>query len=272
MSSDSYKEKPWPVLRNSIVDLLATAKKQHNIKGFFEVDVTHCKTILANQQKKDRRAYSLVAYLLWCYGKAVGEHKDVHAFRRGDKIVIFDDVDINFMLEKTLPGGIKIPVAYIVRSANRKSYLEIYNEIRTAMKKDLSDNKVVKARRRIATYPGFIRRFIWNRIEKNPLLHKKHRGTAALTAVGMFTGNRAYWASPDSPFPCTLAAGSMYDKVVSVNGELSKRTMWCLTLIVNHDIVDGAPASRFGDRFCSLMESGEGLLFDQKEVELYEQA
>jgi len=272
MSTDSFKEKPWPVLRNSIVDLLSTAKNQHNIKGFFEVDITDCKNSITLQQKKDRQAYSLIAYLLWCYGKAIGEHKEIHAMRKGKKIVMFDEVDINFMLEKTLPGGIKIPVAYILRSANKKSYLEIHHEIRMAMKKDLSDNKIVKARRRIATYPKFIRKFIWNRIETNPLLHKKHRGTAALTAVGMFTGNRAFWASPDSPFPCTLAAGSMYDKVVYHNGELCKRNMWCLTLIVNHDLVDGAPASRFGDRFCSLLESGEGLIFEPNHAKVYEQA
>ncbi|HEY8401189.1 MAG TPA: 2-oxo acid dehydrogenase subunit E2, partial [Cytophagaceae bacterium] len=228
--------------------------------------------VIANQQKKDRKAYSLIAYLLWCFGKVIGEHKDLHAMRQGKKIVMFDEVDINVMLEKTLPGGIKIPVAYIVRSVNKKSYIEIHDELREAMKKDLSDNKIVKARRKIATYPGFIRKLIWRRIEKNPVLHKKHRGTAAFTAVGMFTGNRAFWASPDSPFPCTIAAGSMYDKVVYVDGELSKRNMWCLTLIVNHDIVDGAPATRFGDRFCSLIESGEGLVFDHKDVELHEQA
>lgn len=263
MSSDSFTEKPWPILRNLVVDFLDTAQKQHSIKGFAEIDITDCKFIISQQQKKDRVAYSLIAYMVWCLGRAIDENKDLHAFRKGKKIVLFDEVDVNFMLEKTLPGGIKIPVAYIIRGANKKTYLELNNELRQAMKNDQANNEIVKARRKIAGYPKFIRRQIWRKIERNPLLHKKHRGTVGLTTVGMFTGNRVYWPSPDSPMPCGIAAGSVYEKVVSQNGEFTTRTMWCITIIVNHDVVDGAPATRFGNRFVSLMESGEGLIFEK---------
>lgn len=262
MYSNSFSEKPWPPLRNLVTDFLGAARNKNNIKGFFEADVTLLKEKIAEQRLLHKKVYLPIAYLIWCYAKALDKHKEIQALRKGNKLIIFEEVDINFMLEKKLPNGESIPVAYIFRSANKKSFEEINHELKEAIKNDQADNEIVKARRKIASKPRFLRRFFWRRIENDPLLHKKHRGTVALTTVGMFTADRPYWADPITPMPCTLTGGSMYKKPVFMNGEIKNATVWCLTLTVDHDITDGAPATRFGDYLCNLLESCEGLQFE----------
>lgn len=261
-TSSSYQEKDWPPLRNLIVDFLSSSARQHNISGFFEVDITSIKEKIAVQQKEDRKAYSFVAYLLWCYGQTVDLNKEIHAFRKGKKLVLFDDVDINFVLEKRKKDGSKIPVAYILRAANKKTFIEINDEIRLAQKSDLVNNEIVKKRHQLSKYPRWIRQYFWRKIEKNPLLHKKHRGTVGLTTLNMMSSNRPFWAHPITPMPCTIAIGGIFNKPKYINGVLEERKIMCATITVNHDITDGAPATRFGEAFCQMVESPEGPLFN----------
>jgi pyruvate/2-oxoglutarate dehydrogenase complex dihydrolipoamide acyltransferase (E2) component len=43
------------------------------------------------------------------------------------------------------------------------------------------------------------------------------------------------------------------------NTQVENREYLCLTVSFDHDIVDGAPAARFIQRFKDLVESGSGL-------------
>ncbi len=56
---------------------------------------------------------------------------------RGD-LVIFEDVDVSILIEREKAGE-KYPLAYIVRSANKKSFREINAEIRQVQAKPTSD-------------------------------------------------------------------------------------------------------------------------------------
>jgi pyruvate/2-oxoglutarate dehydrogenase complex dihydrolipoamide acyltransferase (E2) component len=251
---------PWPKIRNVIKDLVDKGRQTNTISGFTEVDITLASDLMKKHQVQSGKALSLMAYIISCYAKAIADNKMLHAFRKGkNKLVLFDDVDVNTIVEKTLKGGIKVPVSYIVRAADKKNFFEINEEIRAAMKSDLSKDPNVKMRRKLTKQPRFIRQLIWRRIEKYPELHKQHRGTVGVTNVGSFMGGRAGWALPITPFSCTLTMGTVYTKEEIINGKAEKRKKLCITLSVNHDIVDGAPASRFADNFVRQIEQAAGI-------------
>lgn len=258
-----YTEKDWPPIRNLIVDVLTTASAKHNVHGFMEMDITLCKQIISDQQSKDRKAYSFLAYLIWCFAQSVDQNKEIQALKKGKKLIIFDDVDINFLIEKKYKDGIKVPLPYILRSANKKTFLQINNEIRNEQKSIFTENKILTDRLKIARYPKWIRKIIWAKIEKNPILRKKYRGTVGLTSLNNLALNHAFWTQPLTVFPCTISVGGVYNKAVLINDQIENRKMLCLTLTVDHDIIDGAPTARFGNYFCKLLESAEGLNFEK---------
>jgi pyruvate/2-oxoglutarate dehydrogenase complex dihydrolipoamide acyltransferase (E2) component len=56
-----------------------------------------------------------------------------------------------------------------------------------------------------------------------------------------------------------LTVGGIGAKLVATPGGIASREYLSLTISVDHDIVDGAPAARFAGRLKELIESGYGL-------------
>ena len=56
-----------------------------------------------------------------------------------------------------------------------------------------------------------------------------------------------------------VALGGIAEKPGVVDGLIEIREYLCLTLCFDHDVIDGAPAARFTQRFKELIESGYGL-------------
>ena len=107
---------------------------------------------------------SFTAYLVYCLGHALDEHKSLHAYRRGrKKLVVFDEADVNTLLEKRKPDGSMVPVTYIVRAANRKSLAEVNHELRQASASDLYNDEGVRRRRKLMRLPRTVRAALWHR-------------------------------------------------------------------------------------------------------------
>ena len=84
-------------------------------------------------------------------------------------------------------------------------------------------------------------------------------GTVTLSAVGM-VGNGAGWGiPPSSPSVCWITVGGIGQKREEVDGQRTTREYLSLTVSFDHNLVDGAPAARFTERFKELIESGYGL-------------
>ena len=56
-----------------------------------------------------------------------------------------------------------------------------------------------------------------------------------------------------------LIVGGLATKPAVVGGQIAEREYLCLTLNMDHDLIDGAPAARFIKRLTDLIESGAGL-------------
>jgi 2-oxoacid dehydrogenases acyltransferase (catalytic domain) len=119
-----------------------------------------------------------------------------------------------------------------------------------------------KALRWFLFLPAFLIRFsfrvFWWMIGKDPQLGKKYGGTVGLTAVGMF-GEGAGWGIPAGTPQLNVTVGGIGEKPGVVDGQIAIREYLSLTISLNHELIDGAPAARFTQRLKDLIESAYGL-------------
>jgi pyruvate/2-oxoglutarate dehydrogenase complex dihydrolipoamide acyltransferase (E2) component len=81
-----------------------------------------------------------------------------------------------------------------------------------------------------------------------------------ISAVGMVGKGTGWGIPPSSPSICWITVGGIGRKREDLNGQLITRDYLSLTVSFDHNLVDGAPAARFTERFKELIESGYGLI------------
>ncbi len=254
---EGYEVVPFPKMRRLVMNMGRMARRKHTIRGLVEIDVTRARQYLRQQKIRTGESFSFTAFILACVGRAVDENKHVHAYRnwRG-QLMLFDEVDGGIMVERE-SGDQKIPVVHIVRGANTKTFRDIHEEIRAIQAKPMSGGEV-QAVQSLRVLPGFVRQiFLWL-VSKNPHLVKQNMGTVALTAIGMF-GNRGGWGIDAPIHTLGIVVGGIAERPAIVDGRIENREYLSVTLDFDHDLIDGAPAARFAQRLCELIESSYGL-------------
>ena len=256
-----YEIVPFPKTQREMVDLLRFTEHKHIIHALTEVDVTIPRQVIHEQKARGAEPLSFTAFIAACLGKAVDEDKSVQAYRKGRyQLVLFQDVDISIMVEREVEEQ-KFPLPYLVREANRKTAREIHQEIRAFQKLHTTEPSEVPASRlaqEVWRWSGF-RRLFWWVLGRSPFLSKRLTGTCGITAVGMF-GKGGGWGIAVSTHSLFLTLGGIAEKPGVVDGQIAIRKYLCLTVSLDHDIIDGAPAARFVTRLKELIESGFGLL------------
>ena len=260
----SYEISKFPKARIPTLDFLALGDRKHYVKGLIEVDVTNGLQSIIKHETKTGVKLSFTAWLLKCIGQAASEHKEVHSMMMGKKNIIkFDDVDISITVERFIKG-VSAPMPVIIRKTNEKNVRQIHEEIRAAQSEDINGASVLgehslKGKMRFyISMPKFFRRFLIKKILKDPIRAKQLMGTIIVTAVGMF--GKAYgWPIPTTSHPLAFAIGGITKKTGIINDKIDIREYLTMTILFNHDVIDGAPATRFVSRLVELIESGFGL-------------
>jgi pyruvate/2-oxoglutarate dehydrogenase complex dihydrolipoamide acyltransferase (E2) component len=90
-------------------------------------------------------------------------------------------------------------------------------------------------------------------------------GTVSITAIGMFGEGHSGWGIYPATEVLGLVVGSIAWKPAVVAGRIEPREILHLTVMFDHDVIDGAPAARFTRRLVELIESGDGLDEEQRE-------
>ena len=260
-----YEVITHPKSRISTQDVCALGQKRHLIQAQIEIDVTEARKLI-REHAKNGEEISFTAWLIKCISCICEEYKDIHGIKKGkNKIVVFDDVDISIIVEREVQGK-QVPLPYVLRHTNNKSISDIYREIRQAQKQPIENEgdfvlgSGQKAYLMKAYYilPGFFRRFLMKRMMKSPMLAKKNMGTVIVTSLGM-AGRFNGWFTPISIHPLTFAVGSIAKKPGYVHNTVEAREYLYVTALVDHDIIDGAPAARSLAKLIDLMEKGHGL-------------
>jgi 2-oxoacid dehydrogenases acyltransferase (catalytic domain) len=152
----------------------------------------------------------------------------------------------------------------VVRAANHKTAWQIHHEIRAFQKRHTT--KVLPMPRLVQRWPGLLL-LVGRLLLRSPFYFKRGGGTCEITAVGMF-GKGSGWGIPGATaYSLFLTLGGMSEKPGVVDGQIAIREYLCLTVSLDHDIIDGAPAARFVTRLKDLIESGFGLLDQQAMAE-----
>lgn len=257
-SVDTFSVVEFPKIRQAYVDILEQGRRKHLIHGMVEADVTDARRALRRRADAGQ-PLSLTAFVVSCVAQAVDEQPMLHAYRLGRRrLVLFDDVDVNLQVEEARPDAESIVRSRIVRGANRKTVDEISAEIRGAQRGADVDRRRYRHTLRYLSLPRPVRMLGWRVVMGHPRWFKRFGGTVAVSAVGMFTEGGG-WGIPLTPTTLMVTVGGIATREVSVEGGGRPREQLSLTVTVDHDIVDGAPAARFTRRLCELIEHATGI-------------
>jgi hypothetical protein len=147
---------------------------------------------------------------------------------------------------------------HIFRAVNKRTYRDINEEIWAAQAKGGRGEQGTSFRR-FASLPRFVRAPFYWITDMSPHVRKQQAGTVVMTAVGMF-GEGDGWGIPLVSHTLCVTLGGIAEKPGAVDGRIEIREYLSLTVTFDHDIIDGAPAARFTERFKDLIEAGYGLI------------
>ena len=116
----------------------------------------------------------------------------------------------------------------------------------------------VTAMRVYYALPQWLRVFVLRRILGDPFRCKEQMGTVMITSVGS-VARVPGWILPKSIHNLCFALGSVVKKPWVVGEGIVAQDILHLTVLFDHDVVDGAPAARFVADLVRRMEAGVGL-------------
>jgi pyruvate/2-oxoglutarate dehydrogenase complex dihydrolipoamide acyltransferase (E2) component len=246
-----------------IGDWLDLAARRHMMHGLLELDVTEARLAIREERRRTGEPLSFTAFLVACLARAIDEDKVMHGHRKGrDKLILYDDVDVAVAVERTVDGA-RVPVPYVIRAANRKSASQISREINDAAAKDVP---YAFARRMLPLWlivPRLIRRVVWSRYLADSHRRKRLTGTTFVSSVGGFGRGTAFGIPQAQNYTLGMTVAGIVRKpgLVGRSGEerIEAREFVSLTLSIDHDIVEGAPAARFTSRLKKLIEGASVL-------------
>jgi pyruvate/2-oxoglutarate dehydrogenase complex dihydrolipoamide acyltransferase (E2) component len=255
--NNNYEIIPFPKLRRSALDAGYLGKKRHTIHGLVEFDVSKARHLIRDEEARSGVKLSFSAFVINCLGKAVTSNRHVHAYRNWrNQLIIFDDVNVNIMIEVTIDDQ-RVPMPYIIKAVNKRTLRQIHDEIRGAQK-DPKRTMESKYLTKFLLLPTFARRLVYRFITRFPQLLRDYASSVLVTAVGMF-GEGSGWGIPLANFSLLITLGGIAEKPCVRNGQIEICEILNATLSFDHDIIDGAPAARFTQDFKELVEDAYGL-------------
>jgi len=264
---------PYPKSRRFMEEAIRSTHHKPMMHGLIEVDVTAARRFLREEKARTGKSPSFTAFVVACLGRAVAEHREVHALRKGrHHLMLFGDVDVLTWIERDV-GGRPAVLPCIVRAADRKTFREIHHDVRAAQVQDLATIDVGGAKAS-QVLPAWLFRPYFEFATRLgtwfPREWKKRWGTVTLTSIGMVGTGAGWGIPPSSPSICWITVGGIGQRREEIDGEIATREYVSLTVSFDHRMIDGAPAGRFTERLKELLETGYGLPSSDQEDEVVE--
>jgi pyruvate/2-oxoglutarate dehydrogenase complex dihydrolipoamide acyltransferase (E2) component len=259
-----YQVVDLPLERRWMPAFLELKGGKHCIYALMEVDVTLVRQFIERYKAHTSEQLSFTGYLIFCLAHAVAEDKAVQAYRKGRKqLIMFDDVDVGFMIEMQR-GEKQVLTGHVIRGADHKTYREINDEIRSVQSyQEPASADTVSWIHHALLLPWPLSRlfnaFFRMAVQRDPTIVTSMSGTVGISSVGMFGKGHAGWGISTGSHVLDLIVGGTARKLAEVEGRIESRQVLSLTIVFDHDVIDGAPATRFTRRLVELIESGYGL-------------
>jgi len=249
-----YKSIPLSFNRRAVIASATVTKEKNVIHSFTDIDITEPRRLIKKHFEKTGEKLSLTGYIVVCLAQTIKDHPDLNSFIKGKRLITLDDVTISVLIEREIAGE-KVPEPIGIKKAQEKSFNQIHKEIREAKKKKSDKLGSLSEQVWIRLIPSFLLRTFIRLADKNLKMAKRY-GKVAVTSVGMFSKD-AVWFIPHGSATVLITVGSISNKVVERNGKFVTREHLCITASFDHDIVDGAPASRFINQLSETIKKGE---------------
>lgn len=254
--------------RQFAMDAYAAMPPAHLMIGLVELDVTDAAAAIARMQRQGTRL-SLFAFVVRSIAVAIAEHPELNLVQHGKRLVRFDDVDVAVPVEVTMAEG-KYPRQVVVRSAQRLTPAEIYACLEQAKHRygvtgDLGheDRRTRRMMHVFSWMPRSLRIRAARLFMRSAFTIKRRAGTTLVTSIGKFATVPGFGFSfTTGPRAAAFAVGTVVQKPWVRGGRIEVRSVLSLSIMVNHDLIDGAPAARFSRRLQQIIETGEGLPLD----------
>jgi pyruvate/2-oxoglutarate dehydrogenase complex dihydrolipoamide acyltransferase (E2) component len=266
----TYTYQGIPTSRIATFDMFTIGLSKHHIVALIEFDVTESRKKVGDLKRSGLNV-SFNGWLLSVIGKVLGQHPEASAFiHNKQKLIIFKDINISMVVEKKINDK-KVPIPLVIERANEKSAGEISGEIQLAKDKPLSGEDIVlhkSAKRYERIYyhlPGFLRRAIWRFMLRHPKVAFRTMGNVSVTSVGMM-GKINGWFIHKSVHPISFGIGSVIPKAVVKDGAIVIRDMLNMTILVDHDVIDGGPMVRLLNDLTRAIEEGDELEIEPGET------
>lgn len=248
-----------PSSRLATFDVFAMGLKKHHVVALLEMDVTHARKRLQELRRNGRKV-SFNGWLIASLAHTVAQHPQVAAFRKGKRrLIVFSDINISMLVEREVQGQ-KVPLPMVVRQAQQKSPEAVSKEIEHA--KSYSQPQRVLGKetnwyeKLYDLLPGFLRRLVWRFMLASPRFAHQQMGNVVVTALGA-TASINGWFIQRSIHPLSLGVGSVISKAVVVDKQIQIRQILNVTLLLDHEAVDGAPMARFVKQLTQCIEKAE---------------
>jgi pyruvate/2-oxoglutarate dehydrogenase complex dihydrolipoamide acyltransferase (E2) component len=265
MQTGPYRVVELPRERRAMPGFNDLNAGKHSMYGLLEVDVTVAKEVMEAHRARTGESLSFTAYLAFCLARAVDEDKAVQAYMKGRKqLVLFDDVNVGLMVERKL-GAKRVLMGHVIKGANHKSYREIHQEIRLVQATLAPPSSGMPSwfyAAMLLPWPlsALLTAGLRTLMRRNPTIPVALAGTVGITAVGMFGKGQGGWGLSPTMHSLDLVVGGIDVKPAVVDGRIEPREILHLTVVFDHDVIDGAPAARFTRRLVELIEGGYGLV------------
>lgn len=260
---NKFRTIKFPRSRIATIDVFEAGRRRHHVAGLLEVDVTKTREEIRIYNRGKNEKISFTAWMISVIGRTIKHHETAASFLKGkNRLMVFEDVNVSLLVEKNLSGR-KVPMPLVIEKANEISIESITAQIADARKGELSEQDIVlkkksgRLEKLYYTLPGFLRRYIWKYLIKHPKLAFKKMGNVAFTSVGMM-GKVNGWFIPASVHPVCFGIGSVMKKPVVTGDEIVIREMLNMTVLLDHDVIDGANMARFISELVTRMEQGIG--------------
>jgi pyruvate/2-oxoglutarate dehydrogenase complex dihydrolipoamide acyltransferase (E2) component len=234
---------PFPSSRRAVTAAVRAGRRIVPMHGLLDVDVTEGRRLLDGH----RPPLSMTAFVIAAVSRAVAAHPEVHAYRdwRG-RLIRHRHVDVQTLVEVPTEQG-RFGLVHVVRDADVRGVADISAEVR-GVKADPVSTATGLALRRLAPVAGRIPGFfpaMYAVMGRSVRAHEL-AGTVQVTAVGMFAGGGGFAIAPPTLASTSVVVGGLSRRPRVIDDEITVRDVLDLTVTVDHNVVDGAPATRFG--------------------------
>jgi len=257
----NYKIQRFPDSRIASIDVCEIGKHKHHVTGLVEYDITLSRKKIREYNKTHSGKISFNAWLIKVIACTIKKYETSGSYLIGkNKLIIFDDINVSVVVEKDIKGT-KVPVPMIIEKANEASIESITRQISEAKNKEFTEKDIVllkKTQRSERIYyflPGFVRRYFWKFLLKHPKVAYEKMGNVAFTSIGMM-GKVNGWFIPISVHPVCFGISSIIKKPSVIDDRIEIREILKMSVLIDHDVIDGAPMARLISDLSKNIENG----------------